>query len=276
MKVDPRTDRQHLTTESYGDAQRLSSRQQLYRFSRPPDGEPMGPITEWLFGLVGGAAALPRPIVDVGTGNGNYLRDLGGFDPIGFDLSEGMLRDARASGCEGPLGVADLQALPLCTASVGTAMANHMLYHLPDIALGVVELRRVVRDDGVVLAVTNGDDHIGEIAGVLNAAANELGGSAGFVFDRSGMRFTLENGGDAMHGAFSDVTIHHRRTELVVPEVEPVLEYMASMRALAVTLPDGVSYDAMLDICRKRVTEIIEREGAFVVSVHAGAFVCRP
>src|SRR5436305_14202446 len=92
-----------------------------------------------------------------------------------------------------PLVEADAQALPLATASVGTAMANHMLYHVPDIALAARELRRVTRPGGVVLAVTNGGDHTEELGRLLGAEALE----------RSMSRFTLETGGGGLGRVFT-------------------------------------------------------------------------
>jgi SAM-dependent methyltransferase len=267
---DPRTDRRHLTTISYGTGDLLADRQQLYRFVQPKK----EPITEWLFGLVGGPEGLGEPIVDVGAGNGQYLSALPGRRRVGLDLSRGMLTGLRPAGLGVPLLEADAQALPLAPASAGTAMANHMLYHVPDIELAARELRRVLRPDGVLLAVTNGRDHLGELGRVVDESISELAGRP-FHLDRSGERFTLEDGDDLLAVAFDSVQSHHRRTQLVVPGLEPVMRYLASMVGLSATLPDGVEFGPVLAAAERRVATVIAREGAFRVHVHAGAFVCR-
>ena len=267
---DPRTDRRHLTTISYGTGDLLADRQQLYRFAQPKK----EPITEWLFALVGGPEALGEPIVDVGAGNGQYLSALPERRRMALDLSRGMLLGLRQAGFAGPVLETDAQALPLAAASAGTAMANHMLYHVPDIERAALELRRVLRPGGVLLAVTNGRDHLAELGRVLDESVSELAGRP-FHLDRSGERFTLEDGEDLLAVAFASVSCHHRRTELVVPEVDPVMRYLASMVGLSPTLPYGVEFSDVLAAAERRVTAVIARDGAFRVHVHAGAFVGR-
>lgn len=67
-------------------------------------------------------------------------------------------------------------------------LAPHMLYHAPDPDRGAVELRRVVRPEGVALVVTNDRQHVGHLVDQLSEAT----GTAAPV--RFIDRFTLENG----------------------------------------------------------------------------------
>jgi SAM-dependent methyltransferase len=246
---DPRTDREHLTTVSYGTGALLADRGQLYRYVTPQQ----EPITRWLFGLVD---AMPEPIVDVGAGNGQYLAALDGRRTVGLDLSRGMLEGIADRGW--PLVEADAQALPLASESVGTAMANHMLYHVPDMALAARELRRVVRPGGVVLVVTNAEDHTKEITQLVARPRDE----------RSMSRFTLDSGAAILSPLFTHIERHDRRAEIVCPEVEPVMRYLASLTSFGITADE-------LAAAEPRVAEVIRTEGAFRVTVHPGAFVCR-
>jgi ubiquinone/menaquinone biosynthesis C-methylase UbiE len=66
---------------------------------------------------------------------------------------------------------ADAQRLPLPDDCVDVAMAMHMLYHVPDVATAISELRRITRPDGIVLASTNSSAHLAEIAALVDAAA---------------------------------------------------------------------------------------------------------
>lgn len=270
VSVDPRTDRDLLRTASYGTGDLLADRQQIYRFVEPR----REPVTEWLFAQVGGPASLPEPIVDVGAGNGQYLFALPGRTTMGLDLSHGMLTGMRAEGFAGPLVEADAQALPLRTGAAGTAMANHMLYHVPDIDRAIDELRRVVRPDGVVLVVTNGLDHLAELGKVIDDAVMSTSG-APFHFDRSGERFDLDGSEDRLRRVFGSVTRDDRRATLVVPGAEPVMRYLSSLAGLATMLPESVPFEAMLAVAAQQVDAIIERDGVFRAGLHAGAFVCR-
>ena len=77
----------------------------------------------------------------------------------GADLSPGMLHSARPLAGSDPLLVADAQALPFPCDAFDVTLAMHMLYHVPDRALAIAELRRVLRPDGVALVVTNSQRH---------------------------------------------------------------------------------------------------------------------
>jgi SAM-dependent methyltransferase len=268
--LDPRTDRARLTQVAYRSGDRLADRQRFYRFIEP---KPQ-PIMDWLYGLVGGAAALAEPIVDVGTGNGQYLSALPDRRRVGLDLSLGMLKGLIQAGISVPLVQADAQALPLASSSAGTILANHMLYHVPDISRAAREARRVLRPGGTFLAVTNGEGHLLELGTVVDQAVQDLCG-AELRIDRSMERFTLENGGAILGATFTSVECHDRREQLVVPDVVPVTRYLASMAGLAPGLPSDVRFEDVLNAVGAAVDRVISEHGAFRIGVHAGAFVCR-
>jgi SAM-dependent methyltransferase len=97
------------------------------------------------------------------------------------DLSPGMVDEAVGRAREAAVYASvegrttDLQSLPFASGSFDRVVANHMLYHLPDPRLGVAELARVVRPDGLVVAATNGRRHVQELheveASVLGATS---------------------------------------------------------------------------------------------------------
>jgi ubiquinone/menaquinone biosynthesis C-methylase UbiE len=83
--------------------------------------------------------------LDVGCGTGKYLPLLAAqFDRVvAADLSAGMLStvpDGMWEKC-----VADVEAMAFADESFTVVLANHMLYHCPDLAQAVAELRRVLR-----------------------------------------------------------------------------------------------------------------------------------
>jgi SAM-dependent methyltransferase len=269
-RVDPRTDRATLTGVSYRTGGFLADRQQIYRFAE----RQAGTMSQWLFGLIGGADAVSEPILDVGAGNGTYLWPIRHRRAVALDLSRGMLLGIREAGFAGPLVESDAQALPVATACVGTALANHMLYHVPDIGAAVQELRRVVRPGGVLLAITNAADHMAELVAIRNAAIAELAGHPA-RHASAVARFNLENGAEPLSASFESVEVHHRRGELVVPEAEPVVRYLASGVGMASALPAGVEFTRMVDVAERMVGQRIAEDGPLRVTTHSGAFVCR-
>ena len=269
-RFDPRTDRATLTGVSYRTGDFLADRQQLYRFAV----DRTETVSQWLFGLVGGIDVLGEPIIDVGSGNGTYLAPMQHRRVVGLDLSRGMLLGIRERGFEGPLVESDAQALPIASLCVGTALANHMLYHVPDIGAAVRELRRVLRSGGILLAITNGRDHMAELVAIRNAAVEEVAGDR-FRYESAAARFNLDNGAGFLSASFESVELHHRRGELSIPTAEPVVRYLASAAGTARSLPKGVAFTRVVEIAERIVRERILQDGRLRVTTHTGAFVCR-
>lgn len=101
------------------------------------------------------AIADARRVAELGCGPGRLLPYLAerapGAKVIGADLTEAMLRRAPAS--YGRV-VADVQALPFAAGSLDGVVMPFVLFHLPDLALGLREVRRALRRGGAFGAVT--------------------------------------------------------------------------------------------------------------------------
>lgn len=84
------------------------------------------------------------------------------------DLSEGMLETARKNiGNRNNVEyqIADIQDLPFEDDSFDMVIANAMLYHVPDLDKGLIEVRRVLKDDGVFYCATLGENNFVERSG---------------------------------------------------------------------------------------------------------------
>jgi len=104
--ADHATDRRHLTTVAYATGANLAARQSIYRFQRP-----QLHFIDWALTQVDWAGVTS--VVDVGCGNGAYLRRLAQRVPrvVGVDLSRGMLADVVRSAADGtPRGFVALRA----------------------------------------------------------------------------------------------------------------------------------------------------------------------
>jgi SAM-dependent methyltransferase len=261
------TSRRYLTEQQYASEGNLAARQSIYAYHVPKMGWP-GCVLD-LAGMRGG-----EQVLDVGCGNGGYLGTLRARGhrglTCGADLSVGMLHSARRA-TDGPLLVSDAQALPFADDSFDVALAMHMLYHLPDRAAAISELRRVLRPGGVALVVTNYAAHLEELDRLIAACAIAVGIAE--LPARGSVAFEMDTGAAELEAAFASVTAHPFVGELVVPEVEPVMSYVRSMGAwVSGTRPE---LGALTEELERRVRDTIATEGAFRMRTAAGCFVCR-
>jgi SAM-dependent methyltransferase len=240
----------------------LAARQSIYAYQHPP--------LDLHARVLDLAAPAPGEVVaDVGCGNGAYLAGLAGRGfagrVLGADLSAGMLAAARQR-AQAALVVADAAALPLRDGAADLTLACHMLYHVPDPAVAVRELRRVTRPGGRVVVVLNGADHLAELRALIAEADGPDAAPPG-------ERLRLDSGEALLRTVFSSVTRHDFAGELLIPEVEPIEAYVRSMsRAQALADPAPL-IEAVL---AKNPNAPIRNgpDGLFRVRTHAGCLVC--
>ena len=86
-----------------------------------------------------------------------------------------MVRQATRSGSPLGLGVGDLQALPLADASTDRVLANYVLFHVPDVAQALREIRRVLTPGGRAVLTTNASDSQAVLTELHRRAARAAG-----------------------------------------------------------------------------------------------------
>jgi SAM-dependent methyltransferase len=269
--VESGTSRDYIARQ-YGDDRNLATRQSIYAFQRPQ-------LNLHASSLDLADLAGDESILDVGCGNGRYLAELRTRGHRGFvcgaDLSDGMLRTTRLDAEAVSLIATDAQALPFASESFDVGLMMHMLYHVPDRAQALAEVRRVVRPGGVTLVLTNSWLHFQELDDLLiECAAATVGASR--VRDRTSLtHFTIEDGGEELQAVFSDVQLHRFSSELVVDDAEPVVAYAQSMGMFVVDRNADRELDEIVAELERRLAAKIEADGAFRITTACGCFVCR-
>ncbi|MBN1173829.1 MAG: class I SAM-dependent methyltransferase [Micromonosporaceae bacterium] len=254
-----------ITREAYGTDAHLAARQRLYQAQHPRHDLPAIAADH-----LAGANGI---VADIGCGNGWYLRHLRQHRPdlvvVGVDLSAGILAEQRP-----PLVVADAQALPFASGSLHAVLVMHMLYHLPDPDTGLRELARVLTPDGTLITSTNARADKRELDQLWSqAAADVLGLPEGPHRISLSQRFPLDDAPARLARYFDDVRLVHLPGVISVTEPAPAIAHFASYQAWAAD--SGVPFEPTLARAEQRLTETIERDGAFTITCQSGMLICR-
>lgn len=263
----------YLRDEQYRDPTRLTERANLHaRYSTAS--------TTWfdrVTALIELGAGME--VLEVGCGAGWLWEESSAPVPGDVrltlaDLSVGMVsaavERARSTGRFAHVGgfAADLQALPVESDRYDRVVANHMLYHLPDPARGVAELARVVRDDGMVIAATNGHRHMRELL-AIRARVFGLEPADGMV-DSTVEAFGADTGFAILRDHFADICWKRYADELHCTDPVAVMAYVCS------TPPGEDATPDQLGLLREEVDRAFERgDGTMRITKDVGCFVCR-
>lgn len=267
MEADRFSERDHLVNQAYRDSSNLHSRRQIYRFQNPQVN-----LADWIVNQIDGPAGK---VLDVGCGPGFYLAKLADRSQtlVGVDLSPGMVQEANA--VTSAVTVADAQQLPFPEDTFDTTLCIHMLYHVPDIEAAIAELRRVTRSGGRVVVATNGVEHMRQLRERFDRVVRRLALGELEPVLSSSKRFRMEEGEAMLRPFFKVVLRRDMRAQLKVPEGEPILAYMESIRSFhEQKLPESLTWEAAIAEFRTDVELLLEREGVFRISNHTGVFIC--
>jgi SAM-dependent methyltransferase len=227
-----------LVRRDYADESNLSARIAAQQNSTGPDPRQVA------FEAV--AEAEPSLILEVGSGRGELAERMArelDARVIAVDQSERMVALTQERGVEAIVG--DVQDLPFRDGIFDCAVAAWMLYHVPDLDLALRELRRVLRPDGRLVAVTNSA-----------RSQHELWSLIGYAHEYS---FGAENAELALLRRFTIVERRDVRGTITFPDREAVHRYVSASPVLA-----------------DRADTLPPFEGQLVCSRHAVVFVCEP
>ena len=184
---------------------------------------------------------------------------------IAADLSAGMVDKARSVISEQPGSrflVLDAQTIPFSSGVFDRVVANHMLYHVPDLAAATGEIRRVLKPGGRLFAATNGIKHmreLDELIAMFHPGYQSVMGAA--------MRFSLENAPQILEPDFRDIEVREFESNLMVTDTEPLLAYVESMAS-----SEGMDLSGRESL-KNYVQTSIDQRGSFWISKSQGIVV---
>ena len=221
-------DQAYLLNDQYKDATNLDARVQLHLlFSTNPYG-----WQRWCFDQY----ALPADarMLEIGCGPAhlwttNIDRVPPGWRVTLSDFSGGMLEQARrnvngALQCD--FKIIDVQAIPFEAETFDAVIANHMLYHVPERAQALSEMRRVLKPGGTVYLATNGLSHLRE----LYELERRFDPTVDFGWSGDAHQlFSLDEGGPEIERFFQNVQVVRYEDALHITQAGPLVDYILSM-----------------------------------------------
>ena len=261
------TDPDYLRTDQYKDSSNLSTRANLHqRYTTNQTG-----WHSWVFNQF--EFSQECKILELGCGPGylwkeNHTPIKVDWEIILSDISEGMLQEARNSlGSSGGFRYIghDACEIPFPTSVFDAVIANHMLYHLPDIPAALKEIRRVLKPECCLYAATNGQAHLQEIRDWKSRFFPDQEDPA---WGTPTLRFSMENGEELLQKEFEDIRFIEYPDTLLVDQVEPIIRYIRSYTKLDENDPRTKRFMRYLlnQISENGSIQITKESGMFIAS----------
>ena len=155
--------------------------------------------------------------------------------------------------------VVEAQSIPNEKHSFDVVIANHMLFHVPNLARALSEIQRVLQPEGRLYATTVGLNHMAELTEVPRKLGIETSDSS----DQTVAQFNLDNGAGELAQWFAGVEVERRKGGLVVTQAAPLVEYLVSH--ICLSDEEAVELHAYFD-------REIQLKGAFRITTESGIF----
>ena len=216
-----RLDDQVVVAEQYACEDNLRARQALYEETEGT--QPHDVLRSAL------SALAPARVLEVGGGQGElaeWMRDELGAQVSFLDFSPRMVELALGRGLEAQVG--DVQQVPYADASFDVVVAAWMLYHVPDIALGLREIARVLVPGGSLVAVTTSVEHLRELKDLVQYPPGRE------------ETFNRENGAELLAPEFARVERRDANLTVTVRDSAKLVAYRDSMQVPVAPVPEDV------------------------------------
>ncbi|WP_161975362.1 class I SAM-dependent methyltransferase [Tengunoibacter tsumagoiensis] len=258
---------QYLLDKQYNTSKNLDARIRLHElFSTNPLN-----WQHWVFDQL--ELSPGSRILEIGSGSAQlWVHNLehipAGCEITLSDFSAGMLQAARANlgehASQFQFAVIDVQSIPASDNTFDYVIANHMLYHVPDRAQALAEIRRVLRPQGRFYAATNGEAHLREMDLLRQQAGLDESGILGVATSSA---FSLQNGAAQLAPWFSEIECRRFEGGLAVTEAEPLVAFILSIRAA-----ESIS-EAQLAALRAIIDAELSAHGVIHITKESGLFI---
>ena len=207
-------------------------------------------------------------LLELGCGNGKLWQenkmDLRNREIFLSDISDGMIDEVRNKlGSDFNCIVANAEKIPFKDAYFDAILANHVLFYLNDLNLGLKEVSRVLKCDGIFYCSTYGKEHMKEITEIVQNFDARINLSNHSLYDI----FGLENGEAILKHYFSNVERMDYQDSLEITESKPLIDYIMSCHG-----NQNEILGPRLFEFKEYIESILKNKGKIVVTKQAGMF----
>lgn len=103
-------------------------------------------------------------------------------------------------------------------------IANHVLFYLQDLNLGLLEISRVLKDYGIFYCTTYGKNHMKEITEIVHNFDSRIQLSNNNLVEH----FGLENGKTLLSPYFKQIELKRYDDYLIVDDAKALMNYIMS------------------------------------------------
>lgn len=248
--------------EQYKNAKNLNDRISLHeKYSTNKQG-----WFNWLFNQIDFSRV--NRLLELGCGNGKLWQEnrieLRNREIFLSDISEGMVEEVRNKlGSDFNCIVADAEKIPFKDSYFDTIIANHVLFYLNDLNLGLKEIDRVLKSDGILYCSTYGKNHMKEITEIVQNFDSRINLSNHSLYDI----FGLENGENILKEYFFSVQRMDYQDSLEITESKPLIDYIMSCHG-----NQNEILGPRLNEFKEYIEELLKKTGKIVVTKQAGMF----
>lgn len=248
----------------YMNSKNLETRIKLHdKFSVNPQG-----WFPWLFEQIDFTTVYR--LLELGCGNGklweNNTYNLRNREIFLSDNSEGMIEEVKHKlGNEYNYIIIDCQSIPFKNNYFDTIVANHMLFYLNDLNLGLSQITRVLKTNGTFYCSTYSKCHMQEISKIAQSFDSRISLSD----DPLPERFGLENGKSILSKYFSYVELKKYDDSLLITEAQPLIDYILSCHG-----NQNEYLSNRLKEFKIYVEDLIKESNGIKITKDSGLFIC--
>lgn len=147
------------------------------------------------------------------------------------DFSEGMckiVKDKHIEHRNVEIEQIDIQDIPYEDNTFDIVIANHMLYHVPNVDKAIEEVYRVLKKGGKFYASTLGVDGFQKY---LNEKIKEFNSNMDY-FNIENWLFTLKNGAEVLSKKFNDIKKYEYEDSIEIPDENELVEWIFTSTVL--------------------------------------------